>query len=484
MILMSASGYDTIFRLYIVVGLIVLALAAFFVYKKISGDKIFLFLILGVGSVLLFVEPIFATPDEPLHYANAYQISSFFYGEEFGVGYSTRRTIDWLPPYKDSELTKEGYDRYVSSFGGNQDKSTYVFFDNYATGSSKLLYLFSGVGVTLARVFQTSFGTLSIMGALGNLLFYAFMLYYSAKIIPVGKRVIYVLGLMPMCMQQATSYSYDAVLIPCAILIIAMALRVSQDKAFRLRWWDILFAGFSFLVLFVAKGKAYFPIAIAAGIIIFKKSWLDKKYKKYWLAIGSVAVMGIVVFFCVLHGGERILGLLHMEPTINRSGNLSYAPIYYFTHIKETFSIFSNTLTTRGSDYLYEMVGGKLGWLQVWLHPVLMKLIMLLLMLSCIRRPEEKSLPIIKRILVTGCAFFAILLPMFAMLIFETEKTSVVIEGFQGRYMLPSVLPFCISVFFWKKPLLSTEKIKDVYFAVVAGILLYISYIDFLVKIT
>lgn len=52
-----------------------------------------------------------------------------------------------------------------------------------------------------------------IAGKIANLLLYTLLIYWAIKIIPVGKKFLTSVSLMPTLMIQSTSYTYDIVVI-------------------------------------------------------------------------------------------------------------------------------------------------------------------------------------------------------------------------------------------------------------------------------
>ena len=476
------SAYQTVVITYIVVSLLLFVLAIYLIRKKISTEKIFLILMLGMGGLLLIAEPIFITPDERTHYANAYDISNYIFGEECSIGASTRRKVDWDLNYDGEVSTKEGYDEFLSSFVGEQEKEAVYFFDGNKTVVSRILYLFCGLGITLARLLGLNFGWLAVIGEACNLIFYSLMMYCSAKLMPVGKRIIYVIGLLPICLQEAASYSYDAVIIPCGICLIALALSI-RKKTVTLNWKTYALFGFCALVLFVAKGKAYVPLILGALIIVYQKEWFKRQNKKIWIGAIGLAVMAVALCFTIGHGAQNIYTTLITVPVIQRTGEFTNPPIYYLTHPIETIAIYFNTLMVNGSHYVYQILGGALGQFQIFVWKPIVFGWLVLLVFAAVRHKGEEWLSGKLRSWLGALSIITVLLTMFAMLVYETHSDAVVIEAYQGRYVLPVLLAALLAFGFWKVPIIDGEKYKEEYFLVAADGLLFAAVLSFLLQV-
>lgn len=63
------------------------------------------------------------------------------------------------------------------------------------------------------------------LGTLGSMLFFAFSTYYATKKLPFGKLILAGFCLMPMVLQQTSSYSYDGIVISSTVVIISLGLK-------------------------------------------------------------------------------------------------------------------------------------------------------------------------------------------------------------------------------------------------------------------
>lgn len=93
-----------------------------------------------------------------------------------------------------------------------------------------------GIGRELIRHFPATLGIVLgillrvpaywtlILGKIFSLIFYVSICCIVLKIVPIQKELFEIVMLLPMCIQQAVSISYDAVLIPMCFLLMAYVL--------------------------------------------------------------------------------------------------------------------------------------------------------------------------------------------------------------------------------------------------------------------
>ena len=140
------------------------------------------------------------------------------------------------------------------------------------------------------------------------------------------------------------------------------------------------------------------------------------------------------------------------------------------------------TVFTHGRDYVFQMMGGAFGSFQVFIFTPIVYAIFGWLLLSGVRREtEEVDLPVPRRIAGVLVMLFADALALVAMMLYETGQNETIVEGFQGRYLLPTLPALLLFLLFWRKPL--QRQIREGVFSLVAAWLLYVSVIDYLCRI-
>ena len=119
-----------------------------------------------------------------------------------------------------------------------------------------------------------------------------------------------------------------------------------------------------------------------------------------------------------------------------------------------TIGILFNTLVRRLPEYIYGMLGGSLGWLQYETDGVLVLFLLAWTALTAlpVRTEGEASgadaavMPAGHRAVGLAACILTLLATMLVMLMSWTPLGSSVVEGVQGRYLLP-VLPLALAAF-------------------------------------
>ncbi len=440
-------------------------------YRYHAGIHVlYLMAVIGLGSVLLFAQPIYSAPDEMTHFSNAYSTSDYMMFQDVGEGYATRRMSEWHPVYYELEITKDNMEAFARAFQAEEDHSLLTWVDSYKTNDSGFLYVIGGLGITLGRLLDLNMTAMAVLGQLLNLIFFGLAVSYAIYRIPYGKRIVACVGLLPMVVQQAASFSYDVEIIAASIVLLSLSLFFVDNKP---RLIDIVSYLLAAFVLLIAKGHIYIFLIVFSLCLFCKKEWFAKKYRRYWI---------LAVVLCLIFIGLRwdvILEAIKTTPHIRRLDADGYSPYYYLTHLGYTIGLVMRTLLTYGRSYVFQMVGGVFGWYDIFLHTPIIYLIFLWLVVTSAKKEEEPNMDIHKRVIGVLCCFCSAGLALAAMMIYETGQAATVIAGFQGRYLLPVLLVFISCVGMWRKPLLKKDW-KEEHFTLVSAGLLYIALLDYL----
>lgn len=100
----------------------------------------------------------------------------------------------------------------------------FVVFENTAI-ESPVSYLPEVVGVGLLRLVRAPLPLVFFGGRLTGLLAYLVLVWLALRLAPRGNKVLFVVGAMPMAVQEAAAYSADGMTIALALLAVALALR-------------------------------------------------------------------------------------------------------------------------------------------------------------------------------------------------------------------------------------------------------------------
>jgi uncharacterized membrane protein len=115
----------------------------------------------------------------------------------------------------------------------------FVAFENTAV-ESPVAYAPEVVGVAVLRAVRAPLPVIFFGGRLAGLLGYLLLVWLALSVAPRGRAVLFVVGVMPMALQEAAAYSADSMTTGLALLAVALALRCSLDPKTGRRWFGAL----------------------------------------------------------------------------------------------------------------------------------------------------------------------------------------------------------------------------------------------------
>jgi Predicted membrane protein (DUF2142) len=194
----------------------------------------FVLLALPMGVFLVFTVPPLQGMDEMNHFFRAYTISD---GALLATTHDGR-VGGYLPAcvegYAHTMWGMAGEPRpyqrqlfFVQPSGCSGKPPLFRPFENTAY-YSPLCYLPHVIGITIARLVHGSAPFIYYAGRLSILLAYIGMFLLAIRIAPAGKPLFLLLGLWPMALQEAATYSADTVTLALAALLTATMLRLMR----------------------------------------------------------------------------------------------------------------------------------------------------------------------------------------------------------------------------------------------------------------
>ncbi|MDD5464072.1 MAG: DUF2142 domain-containing protein [Candidatus Moranbacteria bacterium] len=259
-----------------------------FLAKK---ENLYLTLALFFGLMMAFINPPFAgVPDEHAHYWKAWSIAEgYLYctGKD-EIPLTATVLPDQIKPIKydgikekkivvaklkeklfESDTAEKGV------IGGANCPSTPFGYISQAAG----LKLGQGTGLSALASFY--------LARVLTLLLSIALFYWAIKVVPFGKIIFLIVGLLPMTIRQFASLSYDGVAIAFAALFLAYVLKLAMEKEKFLTKKNILFL--LILSLFGLNVKlGYFALSFLIFILPMSKF---KNKRNYWLTtLGFVAI--------------------------------------------------------------------------------------------------------------------------------------------------------------------------------------------------
>lgn len=427
----STSPFIT--NIYIVFALVAIVFLGGIFYlifnKTITIEKAFLISVLVLGIGYMFMVTPYSGFDEPAHIETAYRYSN----DLMGIGHST----------ENGGLLKRGDDTPAGlTYGGTISSMYRTVYDNFFdlvddeklyesegrdVGEPPYLYAPGALAITAARVLKLGQIPTLYLGRFVNLLCYSLLIYLAIKKIPFGKLVLFSAGLLPMALHQAASFSYDGMIMALGFLFTAYCLRVAFSKE-KITKMDYICLGLFGALL--APSKTVYVVLCGLCLIIPKKRYEDsKKYYKIIFGVLFICALSFVVFNLT-----RALGVLSQTEATSISNTSAYTFGEIIEHPMQYLRIFLNTIRLLGINFLTGSISAL--W-QVPISEFITVTFIVILILSSFCKDDEEPYLERGRKLWGAMIFFGIIILLYMAGYTWTPNTSTIIEGVQGRYLLP-----------------------------------------------
>lgn len=434
-----------------------LVLLIIFLFAAICRDsdqaneaKLFFASLTILGILFSGVFTPLSAPDEDFHFSASYALSNFIMGK----GYQSDDPL--LMRQSDAEfyteflhnlnLSSTNYDRLNREYSQLLDSSDAEIFT--MTGRSHSVSsnlpqekILSALGITLARLLNLGPAYLYLFGRLFNLAFYIVCVYIAFRITPIGRNIIAVISLFPMCLHLAVSYSYDAFIIPMSILLTALCLRsIKAEGLFTIKEGSQIL----FVAMLLAPCKVIYTMVALLALFIPQGRFRSRKEELFiklgcMMLVGMVLAGGRLLDYCVNSASSGSAVNYSMDYRGDQSGHF-YTVSDVVNNPLRFVKMLYLSLDQFGFEYLQRMVGGSLGWFQEEIaSPHIYVVALTAVMGMSVVSSDDDSDVLSFSTSLTGIFVFAIglILVMLTLLVSWVFNTEGLITGVQGRYFLP-----------------------------------------------
>lgn len=416
-------------RFTLLVGVVTVMVSLVFAYVIYRGgwtkEGLFAAVAFSVGLLYLVTITPLAVPDEAAHCRNAYWVSDRILLQSEAGDRVDVRALDQMG-FKLHYNTAAGYQRVLWEIGGREQDGAPVPMAEKP--GYFVQYLPQGLGIAGARAAGRNFVTAFFLGRLFNLIFFTGCLYFAVKRTPRFKVSLGLVGIMPMTLHQAASLSYDAFVNGMAFVLIASILKAIYEEGELSKgdYFWILVTG-----VLLAPCKVIYCAILPLCLLIPRERFGKGREKLIGVALILLAAAVCAVVFQM----RGLAGMAGGGDGLNWEGGHNYTLSFVFSHPLRTVKIFARTLLERVGYYFSTMVGSSLCGYTL---PVPFGIVLgftAVAFLSAMR--QQGPLPGVHRgsfflvaAVVTGLA-------MLSMFLAWTSDTRSVIEGVQGRYLIP-----------------------------------------------
>lgn len=435
----------------------------FFYEKGWPLERIYLISCMVYGMLYLMVLPPLSAPDEVSHYISAYKLSNQMMGKPatHEDGHVLVRSEDLFIEDIYGERLRNPDSNHVDSkvLGQELTEETYSILhdmewfsggDGEIAVSSQppvrttpLAYIPQAAGITLARLFHMGSIGLLYLGRLMNLIFYGGVVYLAMKRMPFGKEVMFGVAMLPMTLHLAGSMSYDVMILAMSFYFTAICLDLAFARD-RVRIWDVLLLAGIMAVLGPCK-MVYGGIMGLCLLIPVKKFGGWKNY-----LVSAFAVLGVFMAAMILVNTQTIAAYAtETESYVAWAEEAGYSLTMLIHNPGLLFKMFYNTLIWQAEHYHLTMIGAYLGNIDLVLDvPYLLVVFLSLCLMGLSFRKPGESIVISggKRVWIWVLCLSCAGLTCLSMLIAWTPVSSLTIAGVQGRYFLPILPIFLLTI--------------------------------------
>lgn len=461
--LLPNKNFETFARtaLYLTIILLSVTLLILLVFNP-SKEIVFVTFAGTFGLLLMLVISPGAAPDELLHYEKILQISNT-------MMFENQDTIDEAylnyDSYGDHFNTSDSYNRFIRDFNKPLElKDKKVDFNYELVETYTGFYIPQAIGVTIARILKVNALKTFYAGRFTNLVFYLFCLYIAIKNTPVKKMLLGVIANVPIFVQQAASYSYDAFINGLILISISFFFKwyFSEEKITK-KDFTIVFI----TTILLAPAKIIYGLFTVVYWFVPVSRFESKKQKILFISLLCLPTVILVLYNSFIRTIGMILdakGILFYNSANLILADPNEAVAYVGDDYWQMFNIFfilkhpiltiqicARTVRFYLSTWFYQSIGRTLAGTNLVLPMTIIRILLVCICIAALR-DERNHLPInIRIVFVLLCIAVASLI-LIMMLTGWTTRGDIMIKGVQGRYFCP-LLPYFFSIF-------SNNKIK------------------------
>ena len=325
------------------------------------------------------------------------------------------------------------YEQLIESFNVKTDYDNVAQISVDATGAASYTiasYISPTIGMTIGKGLNLNITITYYLCRILSFITFLLITFYSIKIIPFGKTILFILSFNPIWIQQAIAITADTMINACAFLLLAYILYLYEKKK-QITNKEIMIYGILTIMISFMK-MVYFPLS-ALGLLLYPK--IKEKQKRK-----IILIIGLTVLFAGLNY------LLSTQYTYPKSHQLEYG----IDSMKQLSWIIRNpidyaivilkTTLYNGEFYLYTMLGRYLANHAVVVPGVVIILYSYLCLLSPLLEENKIELKKYSKIIIVLITIAIYILIETGLYMTWTSVGANIVEGVQGRYFHPIVL--------------------------------------------
>lgn len=419
-------------------------------FRKILSVKIhvtFLLIVVMLGINISLVNPVYYSYDEREHFLRSYETSyldfELFEKKEIPWIENSEEFLDWRGGQSYQNIAEKN--NYMKKF----DSSEYtkkVFYASTADTYPFIPYIPGAIGIFLGRTLGFSFAWTFFLGRIVSLLGYAIICSWCIKHIKIGKRLLFMVALLPALLFVATSYSADTYTLASSFVVLTIWINMLMQEE-KIKKSQVI-GFFCFMSIMIMCKVTYAPLCLLFFAI--PKEKFEDKREKWIYRIIVLFNSGVISVLTFLYSNTKDINQWKL-PGVDVGSQITSIlenPLKYLY-------VVGNDILTNALKYV-SGITNSLAYNEA-LNPLFMFLLLVLLCVVALIDNQSDHMLIIRRAKIV--LFIAITcswgLVATALYITFTPVGSNFIDGIQGRYWGPLIFPLLL--------LLRNNKIKNTF---------------------
>lgn len=321
-------------------------------------------------------------------------------------------------------------------FSGWDEYDIRVYFNMFNTWFFG--YVPYTLGMALGKLLGLAENIALRLSFMAGVMIYSLVCAYAVKITPKYKLTFMTISLLPTCLFQAAAITYDATVVSCILLGVALLIRELDQQETLLSGRAALGMTVAFTLGTLAK-PAYSPVLVLLWLLPAKK-FASKG--RMWLFRLVVIILLIMCLSSMLLGmyDDQMAGDSRLPDTdsagqlefvLNQPGEFAGMLGNYILHVLPRLMVESS------SAWAHLGANQMTSWL-------LMILLWIICPMCCVEEDKAFLLTAKKRTMLAIIGLLPVFALMFAQYMVSTPVGYHTIEGMQGRYVLPILV--CLSL--------------------------------------
>ncbi|MBQ9406329.1 MAG: DUF2142 domain-containing protein [Desulfovibrio sp.] len=299
-------------------------------------------------------------------------------------------------------------------------------------------YAVPAAGIMLAGLFTGKLMIFLYAGRLLNWLVSGICLYAAIRCVPRRWQWLWLAAaLLPMNLQEYFSLAPDGMVFALSALFLALVLHWrEQGRRLSSGSLSVLYG----MVAMLALSKiVYLPLVLTALLLPQRCFGGVGRRRLHLAAAGLLALALNLLWLGVAAHVLAVSGPPWSDPAAQKSFIL-HEPLVYLGILARTFAGW-------GWEFLFQMLGGELGWFTIHISPYLVAACGSLLLLAGLAgNGSQWRMERAERIGLLLLVLGETVLVSAALYVQWTPLQSPVINGIQGRYFLPLLLPLGLAL--------------------------------------